>query len=421
MGRVGLTGTEEIVGLAGKDTVVQVAPVLPEDARQQAGALAERGLLQKLVTSWVPVGETFERFRDLPVLRALARRRPAPVRRSHIHRVAQADVVDKVTRWTGGFAIDATDRRFALVDRVAARWVRSPARVVLGREDGCLASFQQASSEGIWRLYDLPTPHHATVRRTLERESAEFPDVCTISINSREFSCSRIARKDAEVAAADFILCPSRFVSQSVVSAGVPQKKVVMLPLGAEHEWTATEPPLRDPVFLYVGQISLRKGVHRLLHAWKRLKAYQTHRLRLIGSMRLSKDFLREFAGMYEHVPFVPRDRLVEEYSRAQALVFNALADGFGMVVLEAMVCGTPALVSENSGAAEMVSSGENGVRFPYGNDDALMAALDWALGHPAALTEMGRLARCRAAEWTWIDYRRAFGDWVQTVQRDRG
>lgn len=399
--------------------MVHVAPVLPEDARQQALALAERRLLRKLVTAWVPVGERVESLLGLPILRLLAQRRSAPVGRRQLHRVPAADFMDQVTRWMGGSPIDAVDRRFAMVDRAAARWVRLPAQAVFAREDGCLASFRRAASEGIPCLYDLPTAHHATVRRFLEREIALFSGVCTISGDPRDFSPERITRKDAELAAADFILCPSPFVSRSLVAAGIPEKKMFVLPLAAEPAWLTVEPVPREPVFLYVGQISLRKGVHRLLLAWKRLKAYRTHRLRLIGSMRLSEKFLKEFSGVYEHVPFVARDQLVVDYARAQALLFNALADGFGMVVLEAMSCGTPVLASANSGAAMLVTDAQEGRLFPFGDDDALVTVLEWALSHPAELVEMGRLARRKAAEWTWPDYRTAFGEWVQSVQGD--
>lgn len=394
--------------------MIQIAPVLPEDVRQQALALAERGLLRKLVTAWVPM-------LSLPLPRPLARRRPVAVRGRLLRRVPTADVAERMTRWIGGSVIDAADRRFAVVDRVAARRVGPRTRAVFAREDGCLRSFRRASSAGISCLYDLPTAHHATVHRLLKAELASFPGVCTVSEDPREFSPERIARKDAELSSADFVLCPSPFVSKSLVAAGIPEKKIFVLPLAAEPTWLTAPPARREPVFLYVGQISLRKGAHRLLIAWKRLKAHRTHRLRLIGSMRLSDGFLKEFAHVYEHVPVMPRARLAAYYTQAQALVFNALADGFGMIVPEAMSCGTPVLASQNSGAAMFVTEAQEGRLFPYGDDDALMTVLDWALGHPAELAEMGALARRKAAEWTWPDYRAAFGDWVQSVQRDAG
>ena len=102
------------------------------------------------------------------------------------------------------------------------------------------------------------------------------------------------------------------------------------------------------------------------------------------------------------------------EYWRAQAFVFNALADGFGHVFAEAMACGTPVLASRNCGAPDFISDGVEGRLFEYGDDDALGAALDWALSNPAKLEEMGVRARERAVEQSWDEFAWLFLDWIE-------
>jgi starch synthase len=398
-------------------TVLQIAPVLPVDARQQAFALAQAGLLRRLVTTWVPSRERPWPVWASPFLQPLARRRPSPVIGKYLHRVLMGDLIDRITRWSGGSPIDAIDRRFAAVDRAAARRAHAPTRIVVAREDGCLRAFRRARMEGILCVYDLPTAHYKTVCQLLQREMDLFPGVCTVSLDQRDFAADRTARKDAELALADQILCPSNFVRQSLLAAGVSAEEIHVLPFAAEPQWLARDGRSREPMFLYVGQISLRKGVHRLLLAWKQLKAYRTHRLRLVGTMHLSPKFTRDFSGLYEYIPPIPRNQLPIQYMQAQALLLNSLAEGFAMVIPEAMSCGTAVLVSRNSGAEGFVADGREGRLFPFDDDEALKAVLDWALSHPTELAEMGRRARLKAAEWTWPDYRRAFAGWIQSVQ----
>jgi glycosyltransferase involved in cell wall biosynthesis len=400
-------------------TVLQVAPVLPEDARQQAQALAETGQLHRLVTSWVPRRAARSWVRGVPLLGKLERRYPPPVGPGYVRRVIGSDLVDRATRWLGGSSVDAADRRFAAVDRAAMRLVEAPIRIVLGREDGCLASFRCASTARITRLYDLPTAHYATAHRLLRLDMDLFPYACAQAQDPREFATERVIRKEAELTLADRILCASAFVRASLIAGGVKPEKIHVLPFGAPPEWLTATVPRREPVLLHVGQISLRKGVHRVLLAWKRLKAYRTHRLRLIGDMHLSRQFLNQFSGLYEHVAPMPRAQLQNEYARAQALILNALADGFGLVFLEAMSLGTPVLVSRNSGAEGFLSDGGEARLFDYGDDDGLMAALDWSLTHPKQLGEMGRRARQKAASWTWVDYRREFAKWIQRLSTE--
>jgi glycosyltransferase involved in cell wall biosynthesis len=199
-------------------------------------------------------------------------------------------------------------------------------------------------------------------------------------------------------------------------TCGIRADRIKVLPLGTDPEFTADGSIVREPVFLYAGTISARKGVHRLIRVWKQLRAYKTHRLRLIGDLRLPCSFVADYKDAFEHIPRVARASLVTEYSKAQAFVFNALADGFGHVFAEAMSCATPVLASRNSGAPDFIKHGEEGWMFDYGDDGALTAALDRALSCTRQLRQMGERARHRALEWTSSHFARAFLSWISSI-----
>jgi glycosyltransferase involved in cell wall biosynthesis len=245
----------------------------------------------------------------------------------------------------------------------------------------------------------------------VDKELIEYPGAFGLAEISADFSQQRLRRKDEELNTATHILCPSEFVEKSIVAAGMEPDRISTIPLGTDNGWVPAELP-KEPVFLYVGNITARKGVHRLIRAWHKLKAYRTTRLRLIGDLRLPVEFLSEYRNSFEHLPRIGRDRLIPEYSRARAFIFNALADGFGHVFAEAMVCATPVLASRNCGAPDLIDDGVEGRLFEYGDDEQLMTVLDWALRHPTELLEMGRLARERALQWGWNEFGAAFLAW---------
>jgi glycosyltransferase involved in cell wall biosynthesis len=66
-------------------------------------------------------------------------------------------------------------------------------------------------------------------------------------------------------------------------------------------------------------------------------------------------------------------------------------------------------IASENSGAPGFITSGQEGILYPYYDEDALCSALDYVLSRPEAAAEMGLMAHHLARRWTWQDYRRAF------------
>ena len=99
-------------------------------------------------------------------------------------------------------------------------------------------------------------------------------------------------------------------------------------------------------------------------------------------------------------LPPLPEAELPPLYQGATALVLASLWEGFGLPALEAMACGTPVVVADRGGVAEVV--GEAGLRVDPTNVDALREALYNLSVHAplrAALRAAG-LARARAFSW---------------------
>ncbi len=378
-----------------------------------AARLEQAQRLEKLVTRWAFTPRESRWARSLRLPGAWTRRPLSPVPAARLVRLPLSDLRSQLGRWCQPNRFHALDASFAMVDRAAAKFVTAQTGAVLAREDACLETFTRARKFGRPAIYLLPTAHFLTVKRLLCRELQLIPEAFCPREVADDFAQLRLARKRAELESATHVLCPSSFVRQSLDAAEAPASRITVLPLGTDSSWTPPPSSRREKVFLYVGNITARKGVHRLLRCWKQIGAYRTHRLRLVGDLRLPAAFMAEYQGTFEHSPRVPRHQLPAEYARAQAFVFNALADGFGHVFAEAMVCGTPVLASRNCGAPDLVTDGLEGRLFDYGNDDQLATVLDWALSHPHELEQMGAAARRRALSWGWRHFQDAFMSWV--------
>jgi len=246
----------------------------------------------------------------------------------------------------------------------------------------------------------------------LEAEQAEFPHAARNLDLSQEYAARRCSRKKEEVTLADHILVPSLFVAESLIAAGVRANRIAVIPFGCEvNAATATKKTagFQRRIILNVGQLSLRKGIPRLLRAWKRLGAHHTDRLRLVGNLHLNERFLAEYCGVFERVPQVSRKELRKHYGSAYAFVMPSAAEGLAVVITEALAHGLPLVASGNSGAAGFITNGEEGLIYPFGDDDKLCAALDRILSRPHETAEMGRAAHQLAQRWAWTHYRSAF------------
>lgn len=161
----------------------------------------------------------------------------------------------------------------------------------------------------------------------------------------------------------------------------------------------------REPFLLYVGRLSWRKGVARLLEAFAMLR---TSGLRLViageGPLRPGLEArARELgiAGRTEFLGFVGRPALQALLQRARCFVHPSDYEGFPLVLLEAMAAGAPVVTTPIGALADL---GRDPPLFLAGPDPrALAAAIDDCLADDAAATVRAACARAlveRAFDW---------------------
>lgn len=408
--------------------VVCSVPVLAPDVRQYCLALAEVGWLRGVVCGLAyheqsTIAATLRLvdrvFGTSWYARSEARRIGSEIPLSTFHPNPLTDLTPRTAtriglRCPGPLTADQVP---AAVDRRTARFIAPTDRLVLGREDGCLRSFRTARQVGAVTLYDLPIAYHTVRYQVLAEEIARFPNAAAVEpLSADEVHPTRIARKTAELTAADHVLVASQFVVSGLLEAGIPPDRITAVPYGCDSNRPYRSYSGRKPSILYVGHLSLRKGTPRLLAVWKKIGASRTHTLRLIGKSYLRSSFLAEYGGLFEHLPHIPRSELWGHYSTAQAFVFPSACDGFGLVLNEALSCGTPVIASSNTGAPGFITEGVQGFTYRHGDDDALATHLDWSLSHPRELAEMSREAYELAQRWGWPQYRAAIRDLVNKL-----
>jgi len=141
--------------------------------------------------------------------------------------------------------------------------------------------------------------------------------------------------------------------------------------------------PASQPLFVFVGRLSVEKGGDVLLRAFARVaEEVPGARLRFVGPGPL-RDAWRSLAmalGLGEAVAFTGRlepEGVEEELARAWALVApSTWAEPLGLVAPEAMVRGVPVIASATGGFSETVRHGAGGLLVPNGDVDGLAEAM---------------------------------------------
>jgi glycosyltransferase involved in cell wall biosynthesis len=287
-------------------------------------------------------------------------------------------------------------------DVLASRWVEQ-ADLLHGWNNMCLRTLRRAAASGATTVVDRASAHPAVQRQIVEREFREH------GLDERFIDDRTFRRATAELREADAVLVPSQFVYDSFLAEGFEESALRKVPLGVdvsafEPDGSAKREDGEEFVALFVGHVSLRKGVQYLLPAWERADVE--------GTLRLAGEVTDSAAAVVEEYRDAPGidflgwvDDVAAEYRRADALVFPSIEDGFGLVVLEAMAAGTPVLTTSNVGASEVLTDGEDGLVVEPRDVGAVADALTELAGDPERRRRMGERAREAVQPYTWERY----------------
>jgi glycosyltransferase involved in cell wall biosynthesis len=190
----------------------------------------------------------------------------------------------------------------------------------------------------------------------------------------------------------DVYVTLSDFARRKFIEGGLPAGKIVTKPNFVYPDPGPGEG--RGGYALFVGRLSPEKGVGTLLTAWERLGMQIP--LKIVGDGPLKGRVIRtaEENSSVEWLGYRPRAEVHALLKYAGIVVLPSLTEGAPLSVLEAMAAGTPVVAADIGAIAEIVEHGRTGLRFRPGDQDDLVAQVEWLLLRPEEHARMRREAR---------------------------
>jgi glycosyltransferase involved in cell wall biosynthesis len=172
-----------------------------------------------------------------------------------------------------------------------------------------------------------------------------------------------VANEIREYALADAVTVPSTYAKNSFIAMGVPASKLKIVPYGVNLK-TFRQSADRSENFrvLYVGGLSVHKGVHYLLDAFHRANLPNSELVLVGGRTGYTDALLKRYSnkGVTLTGP-VPREEVSRQMSRASVMVLPSVDDGFGLVLAQALACGCPIIATTHTGGPDLIEDGREG------------------------------------------------------------
>lgn len=369
-----------------------------------SSSFAPSSLLMKLIET--------EQFRSTKVATALRRRKlPEAITGVPVVGVARtAAVREELQKARGAYGDNVVEPRMTAFRSSTAKWASKLApQLLVAQYTSALGAFQACPDAVKVLLY--PIAHHEWMAKHLGLEAQANPEWERF-LQGAELTSQRRRLLDDEISLATHVVVPSSFARQTFIESGIAASRVHVLPLGGEVDrQSPTDHPQADydhdvhPLkVLFAGQINQRKGLSYLLDAAAGLEGRV--KLSLIGPASVAiQQKLREDYPAVTVSNSLPRPELLEAMRAADVLVLPSLAEGFGLVALEAMSVGTPAIVTDRTFGSDLIRSGENGWIAEAGSADALRAILERLTNDRRTIGVVGIAAKQTAEQYSWTNY----------------
>ena len=396
-------------------------------------ALDKRGVLTQFYTSiaankvWLPKSLAFKKGNDL--LAKIRKQRYTDLddhKITHFPAIAAVKKVVKSEYWSLKTCHKWFDKKMARILKHA------DFDMVIGYETSNLESFKAAKERGKITILDMTAVHHNFQNPILTQAG--------VYTNPKELAFVSDLKYQALVYT-DYIIALSTFAEKTLVENGFPAHRIYKTYLGINQKvffpkekynvvshqdlkmssqnvkYTDLSSGTHEGVLelYFVGTLMLRKGMPFLMQVLDTLinKGLKV-RLTLIGPV---DDFPVPNLNVpyFRYIPFLNHAELVEMHHRLDLFVFPSNIDSWAQVVIEAMACGSPILVSENTGAKDAVAQG-GGMVLPVGDLDAWVNAVEKFYYNRHLLKEIGQQAAVVAQQYTWATYHQQVFDVVTDI-----
>jgi glycosyltransferase involved in cell wall biosynthesis len=386
------------------------------NVRALADALHRNDLLTQFVTT---IGWSNESYPDLASkIRGVLRRNYDlaadkidihPLRESVRLLAGRFGLTNLVKHETGWASID---RVWQSLDRETARRLRRgkfpDVRCVYAYEDCAEQIFLAARELGFKCVYDLPIAYWETAQHLLREEAERYPD-WEPTLGATRDSQTKLSRKARELELADLVICPSKFVLESLPPQIRSKKPCLVAPFGTpvcefvEQRSTITngERPLR---VLFAGALTQRKGLADLFAAMKMLDSKKIE-LVVMGSLIKPLNWYRQRLPNFTYEPARPHAAVLQLMQTCDVFVLPSIVEGRALVQQEAMACGLPVIATRNAGADDLILDEQNGFLVPIRSPEAIAEKINWFTGNRWRIAGMAIAARKQASDFTWEAY----------------
>jgi len=218
--------------------------------------------------------------------------------------------------------------------------------------------------------------------------------------------------------AADLVIAVSRFTAEMVINRyRIEPKRIRVVHNAHSMPPTRVEDKRRlfkSPLILFLGRITVQKGPDYFLElARKVLKRHPETRFVMAGAGDMMRKMIHRSASYrlkqrFLFTDFLNRRQVEEILKAADIFIMPSISEPFGIAPLEAMAYGVVAIISKQSGVAEVV---RNAYQVDFWDTEKMADIVCYLLEHPEEREKTARAGQDEVFRIQWSESGQAIAD----------
>jgi glycogen(starch) synthase len=207
---------------------------------------------------------------------------------------------------------------------------------------------------------------------------------------------------------ADKVITVSAYTANMIIDrykVDANKVRIVHNAFTVSHEQKARARIFREPTVLFMGRMTIQKGPYYFLEVAKKvLQQEKNVRFIMTGSGDMEREVLHKEASLglgtrFLFEGFLKRDKAEKLLAAADIFIMPSISEPFGIVPLEAMSHGAVAIVSKQSGVAEVI---KNAYKVDFWDIDRIAAIILDLIKNPDKIKEISRKSMEEVAKLQW-------------------
>ncbi len=214
----------------------------------------------------------------------------------------------------------------------------------------------EAKKKGLFIVYEVII--NPNINQIYENEIRKYP-LLEAKKKEKKQTYNAIDRDLIKLNLADKILVPSEYIFKEVIKKGIAKNKINIIEQSISNEKLLeikTNP--QKGKILFVGQISIMKGIHYFAEACRILEKKNIF-YEFLAVGKSSLNIRNPLLKGPKYLGYLSFEELINIYSSSDIFVLPSLSDAFPISHLEAMAFGLPVILTNSCG--NIVEDGKSG------------------------------------------------------------